>query len=479
MWSLFYLQLCEVYSNYVSTVAFLAQRIITSRISWSLRSKVALVARQTMTFLFSDGASSMDHEFCYKPDRDATTCNDGDWDPGTRGSGEARGHYGLSTANWGGPWREQYHLHHFKELINNPCHILCLQEADERLNIELAECPGANMLIIRAPEPRDTLMMCARRSKVQGLRLEVFHRLYDGPYMQKLNANTTRRLHAMSKIMVGSVRMKDVRLRGGGADWDEDGDVDEIRIVNVHLHIETSKGRLGYNTFWDEVAKYLCHFEPRFLCGDFGTALFNVAPELRTRGFQINLAAWQCWQDRNRLGGGAMVDDIGIFRLGPCHGIQMCYNSNALGFSGWPTGSFRMLVKGEEKGDEFFRDKHHDVQPFSILFNARHFESCVCAYPDLREQFMENTFTPVFCQDAPAMTGMKTCKPMSPHYVDTSRGSFSFRLQIDAACEQKLGSFDTSSYALGSCAPLMIFMDQEECFKRGLKRGSDSYEIYG
>ena len=72
------------------------------------------------------------------------------------------------------------------------------------------------------------------------------------------------------------------------------GNVDEISIVNVHLHIETSKGRLGYNKFWDELAKYLCIFRPRFLCGDFGTALFNVAPELRTRGFQINLAAWQC-----------------------------------------------------------------------------------------------------------------------------------------------------------------------------------------
>ena len=348
MWSLFYLQLCEVYSNYVSTVAFLAQRIITSRISWSLRSKVALVARQTMTFVFSDGASSMEDSFIYKPDWDATTRNDGDCDPGTHGSGEARGNYGLSTANWGGPWREQYHLHHFKELINNPCHILCLQEADERLNIELAECPGANMLVIRAPEPRDTLMMCARRSKVQRLRLEVFHRLCDGTYSQRLNRNTTRTKYATSRIMVCIAKMKDFRLRGGGAHSNEDGNIDEIKIVNVHFSHVTSQGRLrkGYNKFWDELAKYCAVFRPRLLCGEFGAALFNVAPQMRVRGFQINLAAWQGW--RRCEDEGVMVGDSGIFRLGPCDAIQLCYHSNVFGFSA-PAGSFDFSTQGMKR----------------------------------------------------------------------------------------------------------------------------------
>ena len=75
-------------------------------------------------------------DFCFTRDwGNGTEASDGDWDPGTRGSGETREHYGLSTANWGGTWREPYHLHYFSELLNNPCHIMCLQDADERLHI--------------------------------------------------------------------------------------------------------------------------------------------------------------------------------------------------------------------------------------------------------------------------------------------------------------------------------------------------------
>ena len=75
------------------------------------------------------------------------------------------------------------------------------------------------------------------------------------------------------------------------------------------------------------------------------------------------------------------------------------------------------------------------------------------------------------------MAEMQTCTPMFPHGVDTSMGSFSFRLPHDAACKQKLGCFDTSSYALGSCVPVMIFMGKEESNKRGQKRRHGSVEI--
>ena len=155
-------------------------------------------------------------------------------------------------------------------------------------------CASGKLIIVRAPEREKTLMICAQRSMVLGIRILVFHRLYDGAYKSNLNAYVRCRIHAMSRIMVASAKMRDSRIRGGGADGDEDGEIYEITTCNVHLHHKTSTGRLGYNNFWDQLAKYLFIFRPRFLCGDFGKALFSVVLELRTLGFQINVAAWHC-----------------------------------------------------------------------------------------------------------------------------------------------------------------------------------------
>ena len=100
-----------------------------------------------------------------------------------------------------------------------------------------------------------------------------------------------------------------------------------------------------------------------------------------------------------------MLEDIGIFRIGPCDGIHMCYNSSVFGFSA-PAGSFDFFYLLEEENEsesEPLRRQYHEVQPFSILFNARHFKECVRAYPSRREQFMKNTFTPVFGVQTRAM----------------------------------------------------------------------------
>ena len=279
----------------------------------------------------------------------------------------------------------------------------------------------------------------------------------------------------MSKIMVVTAKMKDFRLRGGGAHSNEDGNIDEITIVNAHLNHATSMGRLrsGYNKFWDELAKYCAVFRPRFLCGEFGAALFNVAPQMRVRGFQINLAAWQCW--RRCEDEGVMVGDTGIFRLGPCDAIQLCYHSNVFGFSA-PAGSFDLTYFGDEENEsdsEPLQRPYPEVEPFPHQFNARHFKTCVNAHPRRRELFMKNTFTPVFGEETPAMAEMQAFsnnKEMFPHGVSTSMGGFSWFLPQDVASEQKVGCFDTSSYALGSCVPVMIFMGKEEPEKRGQKR---------
>ena len=99
--------------------------------------------------------------------------------------------------------------------------------------------------------------------------------------------------------MIAFAQMKNFKIRGGGADGDEDEDIHEITICNAHLNFRTAKrdlkqGAQAYKRFWDVLAGYLVSFGPRYLCGDFNMALFSVVPELRARGFHINLAAWYC-----------------------------------------------------------------------------------------------------------------------------------------------------------------------------------------
>ena len=108
----------------------------------------------------------------------------------------------------------------------------------------------------------------------------------------------------MSKIMIASAKMRCFKLRGGGDelrgggdDDDPQEDKDDIVICNAHMHALTTQTRLiqgstKYKDFWDDLAKYLVYFQVRYLCGNFNEALFCVVPELRARGFQINIAAW-------------------------------------------------------------------------------------------------------------------------------------------------------------------------------------------
>ena len=93
---------------------------------------------------------------------------------------------------------------------------------------------------------------------------------------------------------------------------------------------------------------------------------------------------------------------------------------------------------------------------------------------------MKNTFTPVFGVQTRAMAEMQALgsnKEMFPHGVNTSMGDFSWCLAHDLASEQRVGRFDTSSYALGSSVPVMIFMGKEESNERGQKRRHGSVEI--
>ena len=255
---------------------------------------------------------------------DDLQCSDGVWGAKTRGGGEAgaekdeqdSGHggtYGLLSANWGGSWKDPALQHHMRrDLKSCPCQVLCLQEANEALLLYLksplevsakekrAESnesvkgeprPEGQFIGVRGPDPKSGLMICARASLALGIRLLIFHRIYDGAY--KVPGKKAKTLKgAVSRIMIASLKMRNVSFRGRGVDGDDAEDLGEIRIANAHLHFRTAKrelqsGAAAYKRFWDLLAKYIAEFRPSLLCGDFNMALLAVIPELRARSFQV------------------------------------------------------------------------------------------------------------------------------------------------------------------------------------------------
>ena len=80
----------------------------------------------------------------------------------------------------------------------------------------------------------------------------------------------------------------------------------------------------NFNLFFDKLARACIAYEVRILCLDANMALFQIVPEMRVRGFQINLAAWFPW--KHELAAGqyqTMVDSTAVFILGPTCGIRM------------------------------------------------------------------------------------------------------------------------------------------------------------
>mgnify|MGYP002054393401 CR=1 FL=1 len=112
----------------------------------------------------------------------------------------------------------------------------------------------------------------------------------------KNKAKTKVTKTAVSRIMLASANMWLWKTRGSGEGRSDDQMIDELRLTNVHLNYKTARkglhaGGEAYKRFWALLAKYLAEFRPRILCGDFNMALFLVVPELRARGFHVDLAA--------------------------------------------------------------------------------------------------------------------------------------------------------------------------------------------
>ena len=104
---------------------------------------------------------------------------------------------------------------------------------------------------------------------------------------------------------------------------------DILTVASVHMHSRTAKKDTNakkevYDGFWDLLAQYIVRFGVRLMGGDFYMSLFCVVPQLRARGFQINLAAfypfWMEAQDE------MYTDSCGVFLIGPWEGVRLCYD---------------------------------------------------------------------------------------------------------------------------------------------------------
>ena len=124
--------------------------------------------------------------------------------------------------------------------------------------------------------------------------------------------------------MVADLKMRNFRIRGSG-----DSMSDILPVASVHMHSrtakkDTNKGKKVYKTFWDLLARYILQYGVRIMAGDFNMSLFCVIPELRARGFQINLAAWYPFymivQEE------MYTDSCGVFVIGPWAGVRLIYD---------------------------------------------------------------------------------------------------------------------------------------------------------
>jgi hypothetical protein len=277
-------------------------------------------------------------------------CSDGVWVHDTRGRGGAKkddekdvdvdyiprnghtGHFGVFAGNWGGKWkREEEDRYMNLDILRGPGQVWMLQEVEalfmQKVQQLLQEGKGLDsklakmtmLLIVRGDEIGNTLMVAARKGIVLGLRKLLFHRTRDGYYREKKKNKV-----AVSRILIVALKMANFRIRGSG---DKVSDV--LNVANVHMHSRTAKKDTKSphevtKRFWDLLASYLLRFEVRIMAGDFNMSLFCVIPELRARGFQINLAAWYPFHMKRQ--GDMFVDSCGVFVIGPWQGVRLIYD---------------------------------------------------------------------------------------------------------------------------------------------------------
>jgi hypothetical protein len=176
----------------------------------------------------------------------------------------------------------------------NPAQVIGLAECDARLEAFLQE-PVADTVEAEAVEanqrrPFEYLTLRGQRAKAlllgvrgnSGSSLEIsnYARLPHGTY--ETAAQGTFR--ARSEVMVGKVRTDN------NIGWI--GQEHTVLVVHLHKHFANHAWPRSVPDFWEEFSDFVRERSPDILMGDFGTLVLEVAPELRSRGVTVDLAAW-------------------------------------------------------------------------------------------------------------------------------------------------------------------------------------------
>ena len=106
-----------------------------------------------------------------------------------------------------------------------------------------------------------------------------------------------------------------------------------LTVMNVHLHIKTSKKAPGFgrsfDAIWPELAGIILTEGVDVVAGNWGASLFQVIPRFRELGVNLQLGAWFPWA---RHGGGEaqmLVDTCGVFFWGSHRAPQRLYQTLA------------------------------------------------------------------------------------------------------------------------------------------------------
>ena len=164
---------------------------------------------------------------------------------------------------------------------------------------ELKARDGYEYLTIRGQEA-SSLLVGVRTNHGNGLELLDWERRREGEY--KRRSRNSGKAVAYSRSMIVKVT-----LENGVGFW---GNQTIVMVMHLHNHIANGKWPGKLTEFWDWLASKLTRHEVQVLMGDFNMSLFNLVPQLRSRGITIDTAAWYPWRNAD---GEPMADSCGIF----------------------------------------------------------------------------------------------------------------------------------------------------------------------
>ena len=164
----------------------------------------------------------------------------------------------------------------------------------------LAARPGFEYWTVRGNEERSNLL-AVRKNVGRQPELLLWDRVFEGEYKTKKG-----RANAYSRFLICKVNLTtNVGFFG-----------EAMVIMVVHLHFKVAhhdKGlRKNQLAFWGKLVELIRRYDVCVVMGDLNMSLFKVVPELRSRGLQVDLAAWYPWKSTT---GQCMADSCGIWLI--------------------------------------------------------------------------------------------------------------------------------------------------------------------